>query len=298
MAPRQNDPAPRHGEERDDAQTGGALESWRRCRYSAEQFSRWSTEAPTTLRLSARRRVDQGGRLSIVHPEAVWKASETAIIVCDMWDDHSCLNSVRGLEAMIPEMKRVGSGARALGASIIHAPSGTMDFFPGTPQRERMSAAPHVAPSVPIPKWCYLDPDAEGPLPIKDENLCDDAPVRERKRFYSRQHPEIDIALGNGISDDGQEVFNYFRTNRVNSVVLMGVHTNKCVLGRPFGIRQQVRLGHSVALARDLTESMYGPRDEPFVSHERGTELVIEHIERYWCPSIVGDDLTRAAAHS
>jgi hypothetical protein len=38
---------------------------------------------------------------------------------------------------------------------------------------------------------------------------------------------------------------------------------------------------------------MYDPRTRPFVSHTRGTELVIEHIETNWCPSIVSEDLTR-----
>jgi hypothetical protein len=38
---------------------------------------------------------------------------------------------------------------------------------------------------------------------------------------------------------------------------------------------------------------MYDPRQPPYVSHARGTELVVEHIERYWCPSILGEDLTR-----
>ena len=78
----------------------------------------------------------------------------------------------------------------------------------------------------------------------------------------------------------------------IKNVVLMGVHTNMCVLGRPFGIRQMVRLGINVVLARDLTDAMYDPREYPYVSHARGTELVIEHIEKYWCPSILGDDLT------
>jgi hypothetical protein len=54
----------------------------------------------------------------------------------------------------------------------------------------------------------------------------------------------------------------------------------------------------NVVLARDLTDAMYDPRQRPWVSHERGTELVIEHIERYWCPSILGEDLTRAAGVS
>ena len=73
----------------------------------------------------------------------------------------------------------------------------------------------------------------------------------------------------------------------VNNVVLMGV------LGRPFGIRQMVRLGKDVVLARDLTDAMYDPRQPPYVSHARGTEMVVEHIERYRCPSILGVDLTR-----
>jgi len=37
---------------------------------------------------------------------------------------------------------------------------------------------------------------------------------------------------------------------------------------------------------------MYDPREPPYVSHTRGTELVVEHIEKYWCPSIEGIDLT------
>ena len=225
----------------------------------------------------------------------LWKASESAIVICDMWDDHYCNSSVSRLEAMIPEMNRVLQGARELGVAVVHAPSGTMDFYAGTPQRERVQAVPHAEPPVPIAKWCHLDPASEGALPIDDEAPCDDEFPSEPKRAYHRQHPDLAIADEDGISDDGQEIFNYFALNGIANVVLMGVHTNLCVLGRPFGIRQQVRLGKNVVLARDLTDSMYDPRDPPYVSHERGTELVIEHIERYWCPSIVGNDLTVAA---
>lgn len=58
------------------------------------------------------------------------------------------------------------------------------------------------------------------------------------------------------------------------------------------------RLGFQVAVVRDLTDSMYDPRKRPFVSHSRGTELVIEHIEAKWCPSILCDDLTRVVPGS
>jgi hypothetical protein len=58
------------------------------------------------------------------------------------------------------------------------------------------------------------------------------------------------------------------------------------------------RLGFEVVLARDLTDSMYDPRTRPFVSHARGTELVIQHIEAMWCASIPSDDLTRVVPGS
>ncbi len=262
---------------------------------AAQRLVRRPAQQGATLRLDTRSRVEREGEIAAIQRLVNWKAAETAIIICDMWNDHYCLSSVGRVVAMIPEMNRVIGAARGLGVSIVHAPSGTMDFYAGTLQRERILAAPFAEPPVPIAKWCYLDPHSEGPLPIQDKDPCDDEVVRERKRFFDRQHPDIEIAEVDGISDDGQEIFNYFELRGIANVVLMGVHTNICVLGRPFGIRQQVRLGKNVVLARDLTDSMYDPRDEPYVSHDRGTELVIEHIERYWCPSIIGDDLTRGA---
>jgi len=45
--------------------------------------------------------------------------------------------------------------------------------------------------------------------------------------------------------------------------------------------------GKNVVLARDLTDAMYNPAKSPFVSHRRGTEFVIEHIEKHVCPSIL-----------
>jgi hypothetical protein len=70
------------------------------------------------------------------------------------------------------------------------------------------------------------------------------------------------------------------------------VHLNMCVLGRPFAIRQMVRLGKEVALARDLTDTMYNPERPPGVDHFTGTDLVVGHVERHWCPSFVSSDLT------
>ena len=59
------------------------------------------------------------------------------------------------------------------------------------------------------------------------------------------------------VSDDGQEVFNVLQQHGVRDVLVMGVHTNLCVLGRPFGIRQLVYLGMRPVLCRDLTDAFH-----------------------------------------
>ena len=74
----------------------------------------------------------------------------------------------------------------------------------------------------------------------------------------------------------------------------MGVHTNMCVLNRPFAIQQMTKRGIRCILVRDLTDSLYNPKDRPYVTHDQGTELVVEYIEKYWCPSLLGSDLERA----
>ena len=40
------------------------------------------------------------------------------------------------------------------------------------------------------------------------------------------------------ITDSGIENWNILENHRIENVILVGVHTNMCVLGRPFGLRQ------------------------------------------------------------
>jgi type 1 glutamine amidotransferase len=59
-----------------------------------------------------------------------------------------------------------------------------------------------------------------------------------------------------------------------------------CVSGRPFGLRQMAKNGRNVVLMRDMTDTMYDPSKWPYVNHFTGTHLIIEHIEKYICPTI------------
>ena len=231
--------------------------------------------------------------------DAVWNASETAIIICDMWDDHYCKLAAERVAEMAPRMNAVLTAARNHGATVIHAPSGVTYLYADMPQRKRMQQAQKAKPELPLEAWCYVDPKREPELPVDvSKQPCDDPIIGAYVQKFTRQHPGLTISGWDGVSDNGDEIYSYLKQEGLKNIVLMGVHTNMCVLGRPFGIRQMVKQGFNVVLVRDLTDAMYDPREKPYVSHTRGTELVVEHIEKYWCPSILGEDLTRVARGS
>ena len=96
------------------------------------------------------------------------------------------------------------------------------------------------------------------------------------------------------ISDDGREVYSLFQQQGIRHMLLMGVHTNFCILKRSFGIRQMVRWGVEIALVRDLTDAMYNPACPPYVSHDEGTQLVVGYIEKFWCSTTDSQNLTEA----
>lgn len=254
---------------------------------------------------SCRKPVPKGLAYEPVYQKVEWQTSETAIIICDMWAEHPCKMAQQRAADMAPRMNATISAARDHGAFIVHAPSGGVDLYKDTPFRKRMMEAPQVDAPVPIKGHWDCDLSREANLPVETAlrveggvRGCDDpVPVADPKHDR-HQHPAIGIVGWDGISHSGQEMWNVFQREGIRNVVLMGVHTNMCVLGRPFGIRMWTYLGMNVALCRDLTDALYDPRDPPHVSHIRGTELVIEHIEKYWAPSFPAEDLLRVVAGS
>lgn len=225
-----------------------------------------------------------------VQPGA-WDPDRTALVICDMWDDHYCRFSALRVAEMAPRMNQVIQAARSRGALIIHCPSGCMDQYEGTPQRELARQAPPVESAIPLESWCHLDESREPPLPVQADQPCDDTgELRERVRFYTRQIETLEIAPGDAITDSA-EAYYLMRQRGIENVILLGVHANMCVLGRPFGIRQLVRQGLNVALMRDMTDAMYNPAEAPYVSHFTGNDFVISHIERHWCPTVTSADI-------
>jgi len=251
------------------------------------------TERPKphgVLRLPLRTRVETFKGTGVWDEVVVEKqipVAETAVLICDMWDEHWCRGASRRCAELANKMNPLLNAARAKGIQIIHCPSETMYFYADWPQRRRMI----LAPSAPLPK---PHPLKEPSLPIDDsDGGCDCDPPDKPYIAWTRQNPTIEIGEFDGITDSGTEVYYFLRQLGIKNLIVMGVHTNMCVLGRSFGIRQMTRWGIKCVLVRDLTDAMYDPKDPPFVSHDEGTQLVVQHIEKYRCPSILSSELVQ-----
>jgi hypothetical protein len=166
-----------------------------------------------------------------------------------------------------------------------------MKFYEGTPGRKLAQSAPKAAPKVPLQGWCGLNAAREGALPVDDsDGGCDDDPPCPQGSPWRRQIATIEIREGDAITAS-EEAYNLMRQRGITNVIVMGVHQNMCVLGRPFSIRQMVYQGQNVALVRDLTDSMYNSRRKPFVDHFTGNDLITWHIEKHWCPTITSNQI-------
>ena len=237
-----------------------------------------------------------------------WQPAATALIICDMWDAHHCVNAVRREAEIAPRVDVLADTLRRQGATIIHAPSGCMATYAAHPARQRAVDTPAAA-GLPadIDRWCDQIPSEEAAAYPLDQSAGgeDDDPADHRqwaqrlaaagrnpRAPWQAQTAAIRIdPTRDYISDSGSEIWNILSQRQISNVILVGVHTNMCVLGRPFGLRRLATAGKQVVLARDLTDAMYDPHAWPYANHFTGTDLIVSHIERYVCPTITSDQI-------
>lgn len=92
------------------------------------------------IKARVQRLVERGGY-------RIWETSETirecdpartALVLCDVWDRHTCRGAEERLARLLPGIAMVVERFRSAGALIVHAPSDTIDFYEGTPARVRL----------------------------------------------------------------------------------------------------------------------------------------------------------------
>ncbi|MEX2137689.1 MAG: ThuA domain-containing protein [Pirellulales bacterium] len=249
-----------------------------------------------TLTLRSRTASDSNGdSFRVTFTPAEWRADQTAIIICDMWDKHWCPTASARVAEIAPRIDRFAAACRERGALVVHAPSECMDFYADHAARKRAAAIAKVA-NLPegIDTWCKSIPaEEQGKYPIdQSDGGCDAVNPPKSHQAWSRQIDAIKIDENRDyISAVGSEIWSILEDRGIKNVMLCGVHTNMCVLGRPFGLRNMSRFGKNTVLVRDLTDTMYSPKAWPYVNHFRGTHLIVEHIEKYVCSTISSDQL-------
>ena len=265
-----------------------------------------TTDGPLTLHARVREAVVPSGKPGagpLPPPKRSFAGSpaQTAIIICDMWNQHWCQGATRRVGELAPAMNRTIAAARAKGILIIHAPSSCMDAYKDHPARKQAQDGPQGRESARAHRRVVQQDSGRG------EGDLPDRPVRRRLRRRAAVPPGLALEISgrrhrdpheDAISDSGAEIWNLLESRGITNVMLMGVHTNMCVLGRPFGLRNLARSGKNVVLVRDLTDTMYNSRMWPYVSHFEGTNRIVEHIEKYVAPTITLDRPDRPAAVS
>ena len=226
----------------------------------------------------------------VVDTPAVWEASKTTLVICDVWQRHSCRGANERVAPMLPRMNELACVLRRAGVLIVHAPAGGVVFYEDHAARRRVLDAPETT----LPRDLAHD---DPPMPVVGDDTSDTTDDCGVDNMDLHQHAAIEIdAESDAISEKGAELYNLFVQRRICNFLIMGVHTNMCILDRPYGIKQMVRWGLNAALVRDLTDAMYNPATAPYVSHEEGTRLVVEFIEKFWCATVTSDDLLAAAS--
>lgn len=254
-------------------------------------------EAEKTITVSLQHRTPSGldtEAMIMVNEVQDWKGNETAIIVCDMWDEHWCKGATSRVAEMAPLMNNVISIAREKGALIVHAPSDCMEYYKNHPGRKLAKKYSDKSVKEKLGEGkLTCEADDEWPFEISHGG-CDDKPKCEHinKRVWKKQIDALDILAGDAITDSGVEAGSLFAHKGIKNVILVGVHTNMCVIGRSFGLRNMTRLGMNVVLMRDLTDTMYDSTSSPYVSHFTGNSLMHEYVEKFVCPTMVSSDFT------
>jgi nicotinamidase-related amidase len=213
-----------------------------------------------------------------------YPAAETTVIIVDMWDQHWSSGATRRCGVLAEKINDTARRAREKGVLIVHAPSSAMDFYEGTEARSRFLRTEKPGT---IPEPVHIE-DYPQPIDSSDGGSDTIDKYPPNTNVWKRQTEKIFIDQSKDLvcGDEGEQLFACLAARGIKYLIYMGVHTNMCILGRSFGIKNMLRRSMKTVLVRDLTDAMYNPAMPPYVSHEEGTALIVGYIEKFYCPTI------------
>lgn len=246
-------------------------------------------------------------------------SSEVAVIISDMWDTHWCRQKTgnsatdRVAELAVPInelLKKLRKEFKDI--CIIHCPSNVREKAYG-PKSSRnditdgeRQAYQNMQEFLNHFKEAVFPYEGKVPeLTIRQEVdpkgiECDCSPYPEKKctavfehnskpkEIWTRQIKSIVIegsdyiaSIDDGSRDNSVISFMQNRKKPIKYALMVGVHTNFCILTRSFGMKNLLKAGITPILLRDLTDGMIPREQPPFKDHFSGLEDVFYFIESY-----------------
>lgn len=218
--------------------------------------------------------------------------SKTAVVISDMWDKHWCKGATKRVNELAPKINEAITQLRNSGVTIVHCPSDTSSFYANNPALDKTKNIQGTYWSQ-DPHWLYkyenkLIPEITN---IADPNMvqCDCGPNKcdsENGVVWKRQNEAIKIDEDKDyICMDNKKIYDLLKSKEIEYVLMMGVHTNMCILNRHFGIKKLLLNKIQPILIRDMTDGMLPRECKPFKDHFSALDDVFTHIETYYCPT-------------
>ena len=249
------------------------------------------------------------------HPE------KTAIVVVDMWGaggcgyfnpDSSFVGTTEGYIYSGNISKNINvllASARALGITVIHAPSDQTEYYEDHPVRLNVKSLPKQAyPWPEKPRWN----DEQKKIPYGNWYGFEYEYMYPGMDWHTNrpgtevfgQNPEIVLDEEDFMTDDPEEMWNIIMSRDLHTLIYVGGSTNMCLAGRPFGLLNMKQYGMNVFLDRNYDHVMHriphgwnGNPDNPKYGSEytnrQNSKEVIRYYEQSICPTLDGEDIIK-----
>jgi nicotinamidase-related amidase len=267
------------------------------------------------------REIDPKGQYT--YTEIAFNPGKTAIVVVDMWGlggcgyfnpDSSFVGPMEGFlysEHVSKKINVLLASARALGMTVIHAPSSQIIYYESHPVRQNVKKIPETDyPWEETPvwnddqkkiPWAEYNGEYEYMYPGMDWNRN-----RPGTEVYG-QNPQIVPDNEDFMTDDPDELWNIIKARDIESLIYAGGSTNMCLAGRPFGLLNMQKYGLSVYLDRNYSHVIHriphgwngdvkNPKYGSEYTNRQNSKEVIRYFEQNICPTLEGEDIIKLAA--
>ncbi|GAB4448534.1 MAG: hypothetical protein Kow00120_18730 [Anaerolineae bacterium] len=203
---------------------------------------------------------------------------QTAFVLVDMWSVHHIDSWIERVEevtarALLPAL----DAARAVGLSIIHAPSPLIaPQYPEHMKRHAPPPPPELEDDWPPPAFrarqgayhAYRGPREQPPGVW---------PRWDRVAPQLRMSPAVEVRDDDCVIATGQQMHEFLKARGMLHLIYVGYATNWCILSRDYGVRAMQARGYNPILLRDATMGVEFPDT---LANCFATEMAIREVEQ------------------